>query len=171
MKKNAECILKPTVVTLQCFSATLNLRLHSRLVWSQYRYQSAISLQRFVLQSAHIHIQWCSPPRGNALVTIISFPKGDAFILTQHPLFIPLSLSLITHMQNHLLKAFHPDFFHTFILLHIHSSFRLTLTHIRFIPPPTHTHQIPPPSPPSLSRFSRLRHFDFQFVLLSVWKR
>ena len=134
-----------------------------------------ISLQRFVLQSAHIHILWCSPPRRNALVTIISFPKGDAFILTQHPLFIPLSFSLITHMQNHLLKAFHPDFSHTFFYSH----FRLTLTHISFIPH-THTHQILPSShpffffvafrfnllPPSLSRFSRLHHFDFQFFIV-----
>lgn len=109
-----------------------------------------ISLQRFVLQSAHIHILWCSPPRQNALVTIISFPKGDAFILTQHPLFIPLSFSLITHMQNHLLKAFHPDFSHTFFYSH----FRLTLTHISFIP---HTHT------PNSSILT-----PFFFLLLSV---
>lgn len=89
-------------------------------------------------------------PRGNALVTIISFPKGCAFILTQHPLFISPPFSLMRTCKNHLLKAFPSPSVTPAPRLTLHSPrpanfFEKSLF---FSSKFLHSHHTPPPNPP-----------------------
>lgn len=137
MKKNAECILKPTVVTLQCFSATLNLRLHSRLVWSQYRYQSAISLQRFCTSKCtHTHTV-VFPAERKCIGHHYFVPERRRFHLdSASSLYSSFSFSNNTHAKSP------AESFSSRFLSHIHSSVLILdspwPTYVLF-PPPTHT--------------------------------
>lgn len=102
----------------------------------------------FVLQSAHIHIQWCSPPRGNALVTIISFPERRRFHLdSASSLYSSFSFSNNTHAKSP------AESFSSRFLSHIHSSILILdspwPTYVLFPPPHTHTKFLHPRLLPS----------------------
>lgn len=148
MKKNAECILKPTVVTLQCFSATLNLRLHSRLVWSQYRYQSAISLQRFCTSKCtHTHTV-VFPAERKCIGHHYFVPERRRFHLdSASSLYSSFSFSNNTHAKSP------AESFSSRFLSHIHSSILILdspwPTYVLFPPPHTHTKFLHPRLLPS----------------------